>query len=73
MPPQLEDIREKMADHIHDLWAMDKIELGWTHGPVMITYLLHKRNTNSWFVLFNSVLLAAKKNYLMFSNRLEMK
>lgn len=57
MPPQLEDIREKMAEHIHELWAMDKIELGWTHGPVMIT--LHKLNKNSWFVLFTSVLLAA--------------
>ncbi|XP_051233720.1 ryanodine receptor 2 [Dicentrarchus labrax] len=34
LPPQLEDIREKMAENIHELWAMDKIDLGWTHGPV---------------------------------------
>lgn len=31
---QLEDIREKMAENIHELWAMDKIDVGWTHGPV---------------------------------------
>ncbi|XP_039477547.1 ryanodine receptor 2 [Oreochromis aureus] len=34
LPPQLEDIREKMAENIHELWVMDKIDLGWTHGPV---------------------------------------
>ncbi|XP_056903963.1 ryanodine receptor 2-like isoform X5 [Takifugu flavidus] len=34
LPPQLEDIREKMAENIHQLWAMDKIDLGWTFGPV---------------------------------------
>ncbi|XP_071336383.1 ryanodine receptor 2 isoform X3 [Trachinotus anak] len=34
LPTQLEDIREKMAENIHELWAMDKIDLGWTHGPV---------------------------------------
>lgn len=33
-PPQLEDIREKMAENIHELWAVDKIDLGWTQGPV---------------------------------------
>ncbi|XP_028278418.1 ryanodine receptor 2 [Parambassis ranga] len=34
LPPQLEDIREKMAENIHEFWAMDKINHGWTHGPV---------------------------------------
>uniref|UniRef100_A0A3P8S6G8 Ryanodine receptor 2 n=1 Tax=Amphiprion percula TaxID=161767 RepID=A0A3P8S6G8_AMPPE len=34
LPPQLEDIREKMAENIHELWVMDKIDLGWTYGPV---------------------------------------
>lgn len=33
-PQQLEDIREKMAENIHDLWAVDRIDLGWTQGPV---------------------------------------
>lgn len=34
LPPQLEDIQEKLAENIHELWAMDKIDLGWTYGPV---------------------------------------
>ncbi|XP_040906318.1 ryanodine receptor 2 [Toxotes jaculatrix] len=34
LPSQLEDIRDKMAENIHELWVMDKIDLGWTHGPV---------------------------------------
>uniref|UniRef100_A0A3Q3W2P9 Uncharacterized protein n=1 Tax=Mola mola TaxID=94237 RepID=A0A3Q3W2P9_MOLML len=34
LPPQLEDIQDKIAENIHELWAMDKIALGWTHGPV---------------------------------------
>ncbi|KAA8583639.1 hypothetical protein FQN60_014847 [Etheostoma spectabile] len=34
LPPQLQDIQEKMAENIHELWAMDKIDLGWTYGPV---------------------------------------
>ncbi|XP_059214929.1 ryanodine receptor 2 [Centropristis striata] len=34
LPPQLEDIREKMAENIHELWTVDKIELGWAYGPV---------------------------------------
>ncbi|XP_067466542.1 ryanodine receptor 2 isoform X2 [Thunnus thynnus] len=34
LPPQIEDIQEKMAENIHELWAMDKIDLGWTYGSV---------------------------------------
>uniref|UniRef100_M3ZNQ9 Ryanodine receptor 2-like n=1 Tax=Xiphophorus maculatus TaxID=8083 RepID=M3ZNQ9_XIPMA len=34
LPPQLEDIREKMAENFHELWVKDRIDLGWTNGPV---------------------------------------
>uniref|UniRef100_A0A3P9P1U2 Ryanodine receptor 2 n=1 Tax=Poecilia reticulata TaxID=8081 RepID=A0A3P9P1U2_POERE len=34
LPPQLEDIREKMAENFHKLWVKDRIDLGWTNGPV---------------------------------------
>uniref|UniRef100_A0A3P9I4J1 Ryanodine receptor 2b (cardiac) n=1 Tax=Oryzias latipes TaxID=8090 RepID=A0A3P9I4J1_ORYLA len=34
LPPQLEDIREKLAENIHELWVKDKIDLGWTYGPM---------------------------------------
>uniref|UniRef100_A0A4W6FDX3 Ryanodine receptor 2 n=1 Tax=Lates calcarifer TaxID=8187 RepID=A0A4W6FDX3_LATCA len=32
LPPHLERIREKLAENIHELWVMNKIELGWTYG-----------------------------------------
>ncbi|KAA8581146.1 hypothetical protein FQN60_002727 [Etheostoma spectabile] len=31
LPPHLERIREKLAENIHELWVMNKIELGWTY------------------------------------------
>ncbi|XP_064176622.1 ryanodine receptor 2 isoform X3 [Anguilla rostrata] len=34
LPPHLERIREKLAENIHELWVMNKIELGWTYGTV---------------------------------------
>ncbi|KAI3364879.1 hypothetical protein L3Q82_001062 [Scortum barcoo] len=37
LPPHLERIREKLAENIHELWVMNKIELGWTYGTVSIS------------------------------------
>uniref|UniRef100_A0A8D0E9V2 Ryanodine receptor 2 n=1 Tax=Salvator merianae TaxID=96440 RepID=A0A8D0E9V2_SALMN len=34
LPPHLERIREKLAENIHELWVMNKIELGWQYGPI---------------------------------------
>uniref|UniRef100_A0A6Q2XQ02 Ryanodine receptor 2 n=1 Tax=Esox lucius TaxID=8010 RepID=A0A6Q2XQ02_ESOLU len=34
LPPHLEKIREKLAENIHELWVMNKIDLGWTYGAV---------------------------------------
>ncbi|XP_014010249.2 ryanodine receptor 2 [Salmo salar] len=34
LPVQLEHIRERLAENTHELWVMDKIDLGWTHGAV---------------------------------------
>ncbi|XP_036440578.1 ryanodine receptor 1-like isoform X1 [Colossoma macropomum] len=33
LPPHLERIREKLAENIHELWAVTRIEQGWTFGP----------------------------------------
>uniref|UniRef100_A0A3Q2ZUA4 Ryanodine receptor 2b (cardiac) n=1 Tax=Kryptolebias marmoratus TaxID=37003 RepID=A0A3Q2ZUA4_KRYMA len=41
LPPQLEDIKEKMAENLHELWLKDKIEAGWTNGPVKDESKLH--------------------------------
>ncbi|KAM4724212.1 ryanodine receptor 3 [Anableps anableps] len=34
MPPHLEKVRDKLAENIHELWGMNKIELGWTYGKI---------------------------------------
>ncbi|XP_053365921.1 ryanodine receptor 2 [Clarias gariepinus] len=34
LPPQLELIRERLAENLHELWLLEKTERGWTHGPV---------------------------------------
>lgn len=39
LPPNLEKIREKLAENIHELWVMNKIELGWTYGAVSISQI----------------------------------
>ena len=34
LPPNLERIREKLAENIHELWAVTRIEQGWTYASV---------------------------------------
>jgi hypothetical protein len=34
LPLHLEKIRDRLAENIHELWGMNKIELGWTYGKV---------------------------------------
>ncbi|XP_046711318.1 ryanodine receptor 3-like [Silurus meridionalis] len=34
MPPHLEKVRDRLAGNIHELWAMNKIELGWSYGKI---------------------------------------
>ncbi|XP_051788410.1 ryanodine receptor 1-like isoform X7 [Erpetoichthys calabaricus] len=34
LPPHLERIREKLAENIHELWALTRIEQGWVYGTV---------------------------------------
>lgn len=36
LPPHLEKIRDRLAENIHELWGMNKIELGWTFGKVRV-------------------------------------
>ncbi|KTF88694.1 hypothetical protein cypCar_00013265 [Cyprinus carpio] len=31
LPPHLENVRDKLAENIHELWGMNKIELGWIY------------------------------------------
>ena len=33
-PAYVDGVREKLAENIHELWAMGKIEQGWAYGEV---------------------------------------
>lgn len=32
MPTYIENIKDKLAENIHEMWAMNKIEAGWQYG-----------------------------------------
>ncbi|XP_052001465.1 LOW QUALITY PROTEIN: ryanodine receptor 3 [Xyrauchen texanus] len=34
MPPHLEKVRDRLAENIHELWGVNKIELGWSYGKI---------------------------------------
>uniref|UniRef100_A0A673ZNU6 Ryanodine receptor 3 n=1 Tax=Salmo trutta TaxID=8032 RepID=A0A673ZNU6_SALTR len=34
LPPHLDNVRDRLAENIHELWGMNKIELGWCYGKV---------------------------------------
>ncbi|KAJ8665342.1 hypothetical protein QAD02_007004, partial [Eretmocerus hayati] len=34
LPSYVEQIRDKLAENIHEMWAMNKIDAGWTYGEV---------------------------------------
>ena len=33
LPPDVEGLREHLAENIHDVWAAQRIAQGWTYGP----------------------------------------
>ncbi|KAF3701322.1 Ryanodine receptor 3 [Channa argus] len=53
MPLHLEKVRDKLAENIHELWGMNKIELGWSYGkdlkskrnPRLVPYALLDERT----------------------------
>jgi ryanodine receptor 2 len=32
LPNHVETIRDRLAENIHEMWAMNKIEAGWVYG-----------------------------------------
>jgi len=32
LPSYIENIKDKLAENIHEMWAMNKIEAGWQYG-----------------------------------------
>ena len=33
LPEHLNDLTERLAENVHDLWATTRLAQGWTHGP----------------------------------------
>ena len=33
LPPALERLAERLAEHVHDVWAAGRLAEGWTYGP----------------------------------------
>ena len=33
LPEELQDLVEKMAKNVHEVWAQSRITQGWTYGP----------------------------------------
>jgi hypothetical protein len=33
LPDELAELREKLAEHAHDIWARQRMAEGWTYGP----------------------------------------
>lgn len=54
LPPHLERIREKLAENSHELWAVTRIEQGWTYGPVSVFSDFYKMFLNLQTVSFNN-------------------
>lgn len=57
LPPHLERIREKLAENSHELWAVTRIEQGWTYGPVSV------------FICFVILIM---KNVVFYSNNVSL-
>ncbi|XP_069116591.1 ryanodine receptor-like isoform X2 [Argopecten irradians] len=34
LPVYIENVRDKLAENLHEIWAMNKIEQGWSYGEV---------------------------------------
>ncbi|NLX20227.1 MAG: Ryanodine receptor Ryr [Phycisphaerae bacterium] len=34
LPPELIALTERLAENAHDVWAVQRIRDGWTHGPM---------------------------------------
>ena len=43
LPSWVEDIEHRLAAHIHDVWAVSKIDSGWTYNEVSV--LVHVLST----------------------------
>lgn len=41
LPQELNELVEKMAENVHEVWAQSRISQGWTYGPERNDALKH--------------------------------
>ena len=51
LPEELLALTEKMAENVHDVWAVGRIAEGWTYGPVKD----HVKKTAPQLVAYNEL------------------
>jgi len=39
-PTHLENVRDRLAENIHELWSMNKVSSGWRFGEVSLIYII---------------------------------
>lgn len=39
LPAFIENVRDKLAENLHELWAVAKVDQGWSYGEVQIISL----------------------------------
>lgn len=57
LPGYVETIKDKLAENIHEMWAMNKIEAGWQWGD----YRDDIRHIHPCLVPFDKLPMAEKK------------
>jgi ryanodine receptor 2 len=40
IPTHLENVRDRLAENIHELWSMNKVSSGWRFGEVSLIYII---------------------------------
>lgn len=41
LPEDLDELVEKLAENVHEVWAQSRMEQGWTYGPERSDALKH--------------------------------
>lgn len=41
LPEELDELVEKLAENVHEVWAQSRMEQGWTYGPERSDALKH--------------------------------
>lgn len=58
LPDYIEELAEKLAENVHENWALQRIRQGWNYGPSGTT---RKRKPHAWFPMISC---RRKRNFM---------